>query len=752
MRKQFAILCNLGRGVSLALLAGTGFTTMQAQAATTIVVNSSEDLATSSNFARSTCTFVDGALFFPEPDGKCTLRRAIVEAGARPDTDRPIAIEFNLSVTDPNYDPALQYWEVQIDESHEWELKRRNVTDVGGQVSIDGNTQPGGRANGPKIMINTNRDNSPIFGVSLAVRPSDNVIRNLGFIGGGQIILYEGNNLIENNWMGLKANGSGLSLASTASSQAMRSLARGGIIMPNEDSDNNTIRGNRIIGAFERAIRITSGGDDNLITGNYIGMDAQGNVPAPHDTGVNCARELDYNSGLWYGGRGIQVTGDNNTITNNRLVGLHIPQATNDTPPITMEISGTGNTVTLNVIGRDLANNDVGVCGQGMLLQGTELLVENNLIVHTRNGFDPGDDGTDFDTAILTQSFASGSGRWITVRKNMVIDANKATHPDHVYRFASPGVPIELRKFNPAKVSSINGTSVSGTQGDDAVLPGPTIISAACPNCRVYLYADDLDGRIEAQALLGEATADASGNWSATLSRALTANEGLRTQSMATGNGVIHIYGAGTTSKLSDDLYTETQAPSVLVLGQASYDADEFAGSVSVAVNRNGSSSGQVSVDYATVDNTAMGGSDYSNTNGTLVFQNGESSKSLSIAVSDDGLAEGSETFSLVLSNPSGASLGSPAQSQITIIDDESCPPGTSELEVQGPDSYVNEEYYCAAAISIKAGDIDAAGAGNEVFIDGDSKVIYSAPTVIFFPRFRVMDQGVLRAGNGISP
>uniref|UniRef100_UPI0025F371B5 hypothetical protein n=1 Tax=Thiolapillus sp. TaxID=2017437 RepID=UPI0025F371B5 len=66
--------------------------------------------------------------------------------------------------------------------------------------------------------------------------------------------------------------------------------------------------------------------------------------------------------------------------------------------------------------------------------------------------------------------------------------------------------------------------------------------------------------------------------------------------------------------------------------------------------------------------------------------------------------------------------------------------------------SYVNEEYYCATTVSIKAGDINGAGAGNELSIDGNSKVIYSAPEVILFPRFRVMDQGILRVGNGISP
>jgi len=360
---------------------------------------------------------------------------------------------------------------------------------------------------------------------------------------------------VENVWMGLTADGSGLSLASDATTQAMRSMARGGIILPNEASDNNVIVNNIIIGAFERAVRITSGGDNNQITGNYIGLNADGLVPSPHSNGVNCTRELDFNGSFWYGGQGIQVTGSNNTVTNNRLAGLHMPQSTNDTPPIALEISGSGHTVTGNVIGRDVANHNVGVCGQGMLLQGSGHLVELNTIVHSRNGFEPTDDGTDFDTAILTQSFETGSGKWITVRKNTVIDAGQATHPDHVYRFASPGVPVELRQFNPAKVTSINGTAVSGTQGDNAVIAGGTVISAACPNCTIYLYADDLDGRIEAKEFLGQATANASGSWTAMLSRPLTDSEGLRTQSMTNGSSVIFNFGAGTTSKLSDALY-----------------------------------------------------------------------------------------------------------------------------------------------------------------------------------------------------
>lgn len=553
-------------------------------AGTIIVVDTTEDLADSVNFDNHTCSYTSGAIYFPAGDGKCTLRRAILEAGVRPDGDRPITIQFKIEDSDPNYDDSLGVWEVQINEDYVWELDRDNITADGGQVTIDGDSQPDGRNDGPKIMVNTNSGNSPLFGRSLEVRTSKNVIRNLGFIGGGQIILYEGGNLIENNWMGLTADGKELSLASTASSQAQRSIARGGIIMPNEDSDDNIIRNNIIIGATERAIRITSGGDNNQITENWIGLNADGVVPAPFDEGVDCTREVNYNSSFWYGGRGIQVTGSNNTITRNVLAGLHVPQAANDTPPITMEISGVGHTVQNNAIGVDRDLNPVGVCGQGMLLQGTEHMVESNIIVHSRNGFDPNDDGTDFDSAIITQSFETGSGRWITVRNNVIIDADEPTHPDHAYRFASPGVPIELRQFNPAKVTLLDGTTVEGTRGDDAVLPGPTIISADCPNCTVYLYADDLDSRIEAFELVGEALSDSNGDWSTTLTRPLTENEGLRTQSMANQNGVMHNFGAGTTSKLSDILYLPTQAPtSITITGPEEGEVDvEYMFSITV--------------------------------------------------------------------------------------------------------------------------------------------------------------------------
>ncbi len=480
----------------------------------------------------------------------------------RPDADRPINILFDIPTSDPNYDAQLDMWEVQVDSSFILEIDRRFIVDDGGQVTIDGDTQPGGRTTGPKIMINTNSDNSPIFGRSLEVRTSNNTIQNIGFKGGGQIILYEGNNTVTNVWMGLTNDGTQLSLASDASSQAERSMARGGIIMPNSASDNNMISNNRIIGASERAIRVTSGGSGNMIVDNFIGMNADGQVPVGGD--IDCTRDPDYNDALWYGGRGIQVTGSNNTIEGNTIAGLHSTQSANDTPPISMEIAGTNNSIRNNIVGLDVDGDEVGVCGQGLLVQGDEGVVTGNVFFHTRNGFDPNDIGTDFDATIIMQSYTgTGVGAWMQVRDNMIDGGNRSTANFHAYRFAGPGVPIEMRQFIPAKVTSINGMTVSGENGDPLPL-GP---STACPGCTIYLYVDDLDDRIESFELVGTATADANGDWTTTLTRPLTSGEALRTQSMSNASNVTHFYDAMNTTRLSDDFYRPVLPEVVFVNG-----------------------------------------------------------------------------------------------------------------------------------------------------------------------------------------
>ena len=62
-----------------------------------------------------------------------------------------------------------------------------------------------------------------------------------------------------------------------------------------------------------------------------------------------------------------------------------------------------------------------------------------------------------------------------------------------------------------------------------------------------------------------------------------------------------------------------------------------------------------VSVDYATADGTAFAGEDYSETAGRLTFAAGEISRTVSVAVADDAHDDDGETFTLRLSNATGA-------------------------------------------------------------------------------------------------
>lgn len=70
------------------------------------------------------------------------------------------------------------------------------------------------------------------------------------------------------------------------------------------------------------------------------------------------------------------------------------------------------------------------------------------------------------------------------------------------------------------------------------------------------------------------------------------------------------------------------------------------------------SSASPVRVDFATRDGSARAGEDYVASSGRAVFEPGESVVRVAVDLLDDALAEGRETFELVLSNAQGATLG----------------------------------------------------------------------------------------------
>ena len=75
------------------------------------------------------------------------------------------------------------------------------------------------------------------------------------------------------------------------------------------------------------------------------------------------------------------------------------------------------------------------------------------------------------------------------------------------------------------------------------------------------------------------------------------------------------------------------------------------------AVSLSHPSSAPVSVTYDTQDGTAVAGSDYTATSGTLSFAAHEVSKQVTVKALGDTANEGNESLTLELSNPSGATL-----------------------------------------------------------------------------------------------
>ena len=95
-----------------------------------------------------------------------------------------------------------------------------------------------------------------------------------------------------------------------------------------------------------------------------------------------------------------------------------------------------------------------------------------------------------------------------------------------------------------------------------------------------------------------------------------------------------------------------------MTLSVADAQGEEGTGqTIGFAVSLSRAASGTVTVDYATSDGTATAGEDYSSTSGTLTFAAGETAKTVSVPVLDDVIDEGQETFTLRLSNATGARI-----------------------------------------------------------------------------------------------
>lgn len=97
----------------------------------------------------------------------------------------------------------------------------------------------------------------------------------------------------------------------------------------------------------------------------------------------------------------------------------------------------------------------------------------------------------------------------------------------------------------------------------------------------------------------------------------------------------------------------------------------------------------EVKVDYATTNGTAIAGTDFVNTTGTLTIPVGQTSGTINVPIIGDTVAENTESFTITLTNPRNATIAK-ATGTGTILDTDYSPPslvltGTSVTESHGP-------------------------------------------------------------------
>ncbi|HEY8360379.1 MAG TPA: tandem-95 repeat protein, partial [Ramlibacter sp.] len=160
----------------------------------------------------------------------------------------------------------------------------------------------------------------------------------------------------------------------------------------------------------------------------------------------------------------------------------------------------------------------------------------------------------------------------------------------------------------------------------------------------------------------------------------------------------------GTGTIVDDD------APPVLNINSVS--VNEAAGTATFTVTLVGSTAQSVTVGYATGGGTATATTDYGVTSGTLTFAPGVTTQTITVSIVNDTAAEPSETFNVVLSGPTNATIGT-ATGVATIIDNDQ--PPTIDLDASGAGTGFATSYtengtgISIADTDLAVGDVDSA-------------------------------------------
>jgi len=118
--------------------------------------------------------------------------------------------------------------------------------------------------------------------------------------------------------------------------------------------------------------------------------------------------------------------------------------------------------------------------------------------------------------------------------------------------------------------------------------------------------------------------------------------------------------------------YDAGSGPQTVQMSTAGYSISEGGGQIVIPVYRQGGTTGNVTVKYATANGTARAGYDYKSKQGTLSWSAGDSSnKNIVVSIINNKRKESSETFRVNLSGITGATFGTNKTATVTITDND---------------------------------------------------------------------------------
>ncbi len=134
-----------------------------------------------------------------------------------------------------------------------------------------------------------------------------------------------------------------------------------------------------------------------------------------------------------------------------------------------------------------------------------------------------------------------------------------------------------------------------------------------------------------------------------------------------------NVTGSGSLGSIATSVLTindDDASGGTFKFSQPTYNVDE-GGSVTITVERTGTTTLATTVNYATSDSSASSVSDYTTALGTLRFAAGEGSKTFTLLTTEDSRIEGTEALTITLSNPTnGAVIIQPSSATVEITDD----------------------------------------------------------------------------------